>query len=102
MRRKNRVDQKGFSLLELLIVVSIILIIATIAIPNFIRSRQNANESAAVANVRTITRAEVSYMSSSGTGSYGTIAQLVSDGTIDNTFNGARGGYTYVIETNGL
>src|SRR5437660_10889954 len=65
----NQTD-KGFSLLELLIVVAIILIIATIAIPSLLRSRQAANESAAVASVRTINTAEVTYLSSAG-GSYG-------------------------------
>src|SRR5262245_11163751 len=58
-------NSKGFSLLELLIVVAIILIIATIAIPSLLRSRQAANESAAVANLRTINTAEVTYLSSS-------------------------------------
>jgi type IV pilus assembly protein PilA len=90
-------NSRGFSLLELLIVVAIILIIATIAIPSLLRSRQAANESAAVSNLRTINTAEVTYLSSAG-GNYGQIADLVTAGLLDSRFSGASvSGYTFSV-----
>ncbi len=58
----------GFSLIELLIVVAIILIIAAIAIPDLLKSRQAANQASAVGSLRTINTAEVTYASTYNTG----------------------------------
>jgi type IV pilus assembly protein PilA len=93
-------NNRGFSLLELLIVVAIILIIATIAIPSLLRSRQAANESAAVANIRTINTAEVTYLSSAG-GNYGSIPELITAGLLDSRFTGAVSGYSFTVTATG-
>jgi type IV pilus assembly protein PilA len=99
--------QKGFSLIELLIVVAIILIIAAIAIPNLLRARMAANESSAVGTVRTLVTSEVTYSSTWGTGFASTLAKLGGVGApcvataaaaclIDNqiSLGGPKSGYT--------
>ena len=89
-------NDTGFSLLELLIVVAIILIIATIGIPSLLRSRQAANESHAVGNLRTLNTAEVGYISTHQ-GSYGGMPELITAGLIDSRYTQGSGGYNYNV-----
>src|SRR5882672_9101417 len=91
---------RGFSLLELLIVVAIILIIATIAIPSLLRSRQAAQESSAVAQLRTVNTAEVTYLSSNS-GAYGSIPELVTQGLLDSRFSNSVSGYSFTVTASG-
>jgi len=95
----------GFTLIELLIVIAVIMVIAGIAIPNFIRSKMRANESGAVANLRTITTANVVYTTTYGVGFGPNLPALggnpvtpspTSAGLIDSVLSaGVKSGYIY-------
>jgi prepilin-type N-terminal cleavage/methylation domain-containing protein len=105
---------KGFSLIELLIVVAIILIIAAIAIPNFLRSRVAANQSSAVASLHTLDTAEVTYSSTYGSGfsssmlylappSAGANASSTAAGLIDSILaSGLKSGYTFTYSAGAI
>src|SRR3989442_1179239 len=72
-------NQKGFSLIELLIVVAIIGIIAAIAVPNLLQSKAAANEASAIASCRNLVTAEITYYTTKGSGKYGALADLQKD-----------------------
>lgn len=87
---------KGFSLIELLIVVAIILIIAAIAVPNLIKSRIAANEGSATASMRAIGTSQMLYKASQGIFA-GALSTLSSEGYIDNVLgSGTKSGYVFV------
>jgi len=100
--KKN--NQKGFSLIELLIVVAIILIIAAIAIPNLLRSRMAANEASAVGSLRTLNTAAVQYNTTYGIGFPDALSDLAPSTSADSTAadlidsvlaSGTKSGYSF-------
>jgi len=98
MNNPKRFSDRGFSLVELLIVVLIIGIIAQMAIPHLMQSKLAANEASAITTVRSVLNAETLYVTTAGSGKYGSMATLVSGMLVDTVVGSStKDGYVFSI-----
>ena len=100
--RSFRKETPGFSLIELMIVVTIIGIIAIFTVPDFMKWRSLANEKSAISSLQILLTAENIYASNSGDGSFGTLQDLMKIGVIDAALgSGTKDGYNLLLITDG-
>ena len=93
---------EGFSLIELLIVVAVIGSIAALTVPNLVQSRKAANEASAIASVRNLVTAQITYASTLGSGNFASLAELSAENCADEVLgSGQKDGYDISAAANG-
>jgi type IV pilus assembly protein PilA len=97
-RTFRRRRERGFSLIELLIVVAVIGIICAIAVPNLLSAKQPAHNASAIASLKQIHTAQIAYRARNG--QFGSLADLANAGILTDPLltNGSRSNYTFVID----
>jgi prepilin-type N-terminal cleavage/methylation domain-containing protein len=96
--RIKTMKQKGFSLVEMLVVIVVIGIISAIAVPQLLAARRRANDASAVTTLRVVLNGEHTYKTSTGDGEYGTLAELRTAGIIDEVVEGGvKSGYVFSV-----
>src|SRR3989475_12169476 len=94
----ERQDQTGYSLTELMNVLTIMAIIASIAIPNLLASRRAANEGSALQSLRAISSCEATYLHTEGNGNYTDLPGLGAKTLTDSLLSsGSKGGHTFLV-----